>query len=114
MNHREFIDSYKTGKLLIYVNKDIAFKLMETNLVRKRYLMATLVWTWIWFLAIPSTILLFMFKKFLFALVFLFFSVGLPAAIKKSACEFVIEQALEDEIFYKAIIELKGLEISMV
>ena len=112
MTHNEFVQGYRSGQLAAHVNKTMAMQLMNTTAVAKRYRAAHLFWSWVWFLSIPAAIACFIWTKWWIGIIVLVVGFMLPRAIKESAYQFVLEQALEDEQFFKLAIEAEALEVS--
>jgi len=111
MTHDEFIKAYKNQTIIVKVHKNMAMRLMDYPGIKKTNRAAHLFWTWVWFLSIPAAIACFIFFRWWVGLIVLLVGFALPRAIKDSATEFVIEQALEDERFYNLAVELKALLI---
>jgi hypothetical protein len=112
MTHQEFVRAYRSGQVLTHVDRSLALRLMDSPLVAKRYRVAHLVWSWVWFLSFPIAIALMILVAFWLGLIMLVVGFMLPSAIKRSACQFVLEQALEDEAFFKRAVETDVLSIS--
>ena len=85
---------------------------MGTTAMAKRYRAAHLFWSWVWFLSVPAAIACMIWVRWWIGLIVLIIGFALPKAIKQSAAQFVIEQALDDEQFYNLAIESKVLMIS--
>ena len=111
MEHREFVELYKNGKIKVSIDKVASYKLMDTNLVAKKYRAATYFWSWVWFLSIPAGIALIIWVNWWSGIIVLVVGFMLPRAIKKSSTEFILDQALEDERFYKNMLHNKVLII---
>lgn len=112
MTHEEFVQAYRTGKIAARVNRSLALQLMGTTAMAKRYRAAHLFWSWVWFLSVPAAIACMIWVRWWIGLIVLITGFALPKAIKQSAAQFVIEQALDDEQFYNLAIESKVLMIS--
>jgi len=105
MIHDEFVNAYKSGQITVAVNRRFALRSMSSPYVAKRYKTAHLFWTWIWFLSIPTGIVLIIFVKWWIGLIVLIIGFLLPRAIQESSTGFVLEQALEDKEFYQFAID---------
>lgn len=113
MTHAEFVESYRTGGVRVHVDRSRAIQLMNTRLPAKRYRAAHLFWTWAWFLSFPVSLVLFIWVKWWAGLVVLIIGLLLPQAIKTSACQFVLEQALENTEFYDFAVKSQTLVIKL-
>ena len=113
MTHAEFVEGCQSKRVDAHVNKLLALKLMDTALMPKRYRVAYLFWTWIWFVSVPAAIACFIWTRWWIGVIVLFVGWALPEAIRRSACEFVLEQALEDEGFYNAAVKVGALTLTL-
>jgi len=113
MDHKEFIEKYKAGEINVFVHRAKALRAISEGYLPKNYWYAIAFWGWIRFLCIPAGIIMLFFKWPLgLALLFAFIWLGEP--IKKSAMEFVLQHALENESFFKFAVEHGILEIEEV
>ncbi len=112
ITHSEFVEGYKSGKLQAHVDRSLALRLMDTTAVAKRYRAAHMFWSWIWLLSFPAAVVLFVWVKWWAGLLALLFVSILFKAVRESACQNVLEQALEDEDFYRYAVDLGALKIS--
>lgn len=69
----------------------------------KRYVYADIVWSWIWLLAFPIGIILIIWVNKWFGISVIVLGLLLPRAMKKSASQFVLEYATENEDFFKFV-----------
>ena len=65
-----------------------------------------------WILCFPAAIICFIWVKWWVGLIVLLIGFIMPSAIKRSASEFTLEQALEDEHFYDICVKSNVLRIS--
>jgi hypothetical protein len=63
MTHSEFVEAWKSRRVSVRVNKELALKVMSSPDMPKRYKVAHNFWAWIWLLAIPVAIILGIFVK---------------------------------------------------
>jgi uncharacterized membrane protein YdbT with pleckstrin-like domain len=104
VTHSEFVEAWKSRRIAVRVNKELALRVMSSPDMPRRYRAAHHFWAWIWLFSIPLAIALGIFVKWWVGLIVLIVGFLLPRAIKKSAMEFVIEHSVEDGEFYdKAI-----------
>ncbi len=114
MTHQEFIRVYKSGQITVGVNRSLSLRLMRTPFIPKRYRAAYLFWSWIMMLSFPAGIIVVILVKWWAGVMLIVFGLALFFPIRKSACEFVLEHALEDEEFYKWAVESDVLNIASV
>jgi len=111
MDHREFVEQYTSGKLSVYINGSYALRVISAGYLPKRYYWAHTFWSWVWLLSIPIGIILLFFNIGIGILVLFFISFLGGKAIKKSAVDFVLQHALEDEQFFNFVLKKKILII---
>jgi hypothetical protein len=104
MDHATFVEEYRSGTLSIHVDRSGALRIMQGNMLPKRYRAAHHFWTWIWMLSFPGFIAVAVFYKWWVGLILLIFvTPTISRSITQSACEFVLEHALEDEGFFRLV-----------
>ena len=102
MDHSEFIQSWKQGKLEINVDRSKALKVVSTNMLPKRYQAAHMFWSWVWILSIPAAFAVMYFYKWWAGLLLLvFITPALSNSTKKSAMQFMIDHSVENQKFYE-------------
>lgn len=111
MNHKEFVKKYKSGKIDVFVHKTYALRTISAGYLPKRYFWAHTFWSWVWVLSIPVGVIMLFFSIGVGILVLFFVSFLGGKAVKKSAMEFILQHALEDEKFFKFALESKTIEI---
>lgn len=94
------------------VNKSNSLKTVSAGYLPKNYFWAHTFWSWIWFLSIPTGIILLFINTWIGILILFFLSFLGGRAVKKSASQFVLQHALEDENFYNFAIESKTLIVN--
>ncbi len=87
---------------------------MQSTDIPKRYRLAHLFWTWIAFLLIPVGIALIFLITWWVGVIALVLVPLLFSSARKSACEFVIEHALDNEDFYNKAVKSGTLTITDV
>jgi hypothetical protein len=102
MTHFEFVENYRSGRIKVHVHKMQAVKLVRR--MPRRYSVAQALWIGAWFFSFPVAIACFIWLKAWIGGVVLFLGLGLPAAIRRSAAEFVLEYAIENPSFYDYLI----------
>lgn len=105
MNHAEFVKKYNNKELEILVNQSDALKVISAGYLPKQYYFAHTLWSWIWFISIPFGIIYLFIELWVGVLVLFFISFLGGKAVKKSASQFVIEHAIDNEMFYKFLID---------
>lgn len=111
MTHKEFIDGYKSGKLDVLVNRSNALKTISNRYVPNNYYWVHTFWSWIWMLSIPVGIIFLFFNIGVGILILFFISFLGGKAVKKSAMQFMIDHALENEPFYNFMIKSETIVI---
>ncbi len=99
---------YKTlrfeGRILAGLENSTALRLIEH--LPKRYQYAHLFWSWVWMLSIPAFICVSIFYKWWVGLLLLVTVTPIISrATKKSAAEFVLEHAENNEEFFNLLVE---------
>ncbi len=114
MNHEEFVEKYQQGLLKVHVNESAALKIANSRVLPKRYQAAHIFWCWIWLLTIPAGIYLIIWVNLWAGIGVLILGPIIKKAVKRSASEFILDYALENERFYNAVVESKTLRIENV
>ncbi len=106
MEHSEFVRAWSAGELLVDVDRSKALAVAGSNLLRKRYRLAHLFWSWVWLLTVPAAIaVMFLYKWWVGLLVLFFVTPALFRATKRSAMQFMIDHALENPDFYRFAVD---------
>ena len=79
------------------------------KILPRRYQAAHLLWTWIWFISLPAAVACFVWVRVWVGVIVLFVALVLPKAIKRSASQFVVDDALEDAEFFRKVVEAEIL-----
>ena len=104
MTYEEFLEGRRTGNVKISISPSLAMKLVDH--LPKRYQAAHIFWSWVWMLSIPAFIGVSIFWKWWAGILLLFFlTPAISTAVKKSAAQFVLEHAAEDEEFFTRLVE---------
>ena len=104
MTYAEYKRQRAEGKILAGVSNSDALRLIDY--LPKRYRYAHLFWSWVWMLSIPAFIAVSIFYRWWVGLLLLFIVTPLLSrSTKKSAAEFVLEHAENDEQFFSLLIE---------
>ena len=107
MTYEEFIELRGQNKVVAGIDNSVALRLVDR--LPKRYRAAVYFWSWIWMLSVRAGILVAIFYKWWVGLlVLLFVTPVLFTANKKSAAQFVLEHATENQDFFEPLTE-KGL-----
>jgi hypothetical protein len=113
MDHKAFVQGYKAKELAVHLDSTTALKILDSGVMPRRYVAAHRFWSWIWFLSLPGFIALAIFFKWWVGLAGLFVvSPLIRSAVTRSACQFVIEHALEESSFFEACLERGFLSVS--
>jgi hypothetical protein len=102
MTHSDFIELRAEGLVQMGVNASVALRLIEY--LPKRYQHAHAFWTTILILSVPGAFVLWYFTRWYWAAASLFILTPvLNASVRKSACQFVMEHAMEDPEFFESM-----------
>jgi len=82
MDHKEFIEKYKSGEINVFVNRAKALRVINEGYLPKNYYYAHVFWTFVWFLSILAGVII-LFLKLWLGIALLFFSILLGKAVKK-------------------------------
>lgn len=112
MEHTEFIQAWRGGKIEIDVDRSKALQIAGSRILPKRYQFAHIFWTWVWILSIPAAIAVMYFYTWWAGLLMLFvWTPILSKSTKKSAMQFMIDHALENPEFYALAVEKDVIRI---
>ena len=100
MNHQEFIHSYKSGRIEVYVNQRAAMRFIDSGAVSKWYLPGRLLRMWIEVLSIPAAIISLIWVKWWIGLSVLIIACSLHTTMKRYSPRFVLENAIKDKGFF--------------
>lgn len=104
MKYSEYKALRAEGKVNAGIDNSTALRLIDY--LPKRYQYAHHFWSWIWILSIPAAILLSIFWKWWIGLiVVVFVTPTIASSTKKSASQFVLEHAEENEEFFNRLVE---------
>lgn len=108
ITHKEFVESYKKGELFVSVDKWRAGDFVLSELASKYNKPAYLFWSLLGIiLAVPLAII-FLFINWFYSIISFFLGILIIGATRKSACQFVLQNMLDDEFFWGYIITNKG------
>jgi hypothetical protein len=105
ISHVDFIKKWKNGEINIHVNKSGAIKAVEAGYLPTGYRGAQTLYGWIWITGLIVALPLMIWYKWWVGLIVGAISMSLPEALKKTAAQGIIDKALEDEQFYKLVIQ---------
>jgi len=104
MTYQEFNKLRSERKISMGINHSIALKLVD--LLPKNYQYAHIFWSWIWVLSVPTFLLIAILYKWWVGLSLLIFITPLLfSSIKKSAAQFVIQHAEENQDFFEYLVK---------
>ena len=112
ISHEEFVRKYRAREISVLVHKTNSLRAISLEYLPKMYYWAHTFWSWIWLLSIPAGIVMLFIKPWVGILILFFISFLGQRVIKETATQFVLEHALENEIFYKDCIEGKLIIIT--
>jgi len=108
ISYEEFLRGYKENKIIVKVNRMTAGKFIESEIAGKRFKPAHYFWTYASFFLIFIFPIILIFKFWFYSVLSILGGISLYSSTKKSAIEFVIENMLEDEKFWRFAVENKG------
>ena len=102
LTHQDFVELYKAGKLAVHIDQSAAMHVCDRDpRIDKSTKAAHHFWKNVGCLIPLLGIGSFFFIKWYWALAIIFFGVGVVfPALRKSAAQFVLKAALEDEMFF--------------
>lgn len=112
ITHSEFVEGYKSNKLLVYVDKTKAGDFVLSPFADKRNKPTHLFWSWLGIiLALPLPIILLFFD---WRFTFISFILGLVIinTARKNAAQSVLQNMLDDEDFYLYVLLHGGAKIT--
>ena len=112
MNHHEFIQSYRSGRIQAHINQRAAMMLMNKSEVSKWYLPGSVFRMWIWILSIPSAIASFVLLEWWVGPIVLFLGFTFPIVIKKYSSHYVRKKIFKDEHFFNVAMNHGVIRIS--
>lgn len=102
MEHSEFVQGWKDGKLAIDVDRGKALQLAGSNMLPKRYQVAHMFWSWVWILSIPAALaVMFLYKWWAGLVMLVFVTPLLSKSTKTAAFQFMIDHSIENPDFYQ-------------
>ena len=101
LSHSEFVRASKSGQLEVSVDRYKALLMVESGKMPKRYRLAHLFWSWIWFISIPISLAVVVFYEWWVGLILLLIvTPAISSSTKKSAMQFMIDHSVESNEFY--------------
>lgn len=109
LSHSEFVKLHAEGAVSAGIDKSLALRLIDHP--PRRYQAAHTIWSWIWMLSIPGSLLLSVFWKWWAGPLALFVVPPMIfKATKESAAQFVLEHATDDEEFFDFLCKANVLQ----
>ncbi len=113
MEYQEYKKLRSERRILAGIDNSKALILI--NYLPKQYQYAHIFWSWVWILSIPAFIGIAIFYKWWIGLILLFFMTPMISrATKKSAAQFVLEHAEENEEFFNKVVGENSLTFKQV
>lgn len=112
INYQQFLESYKTGEIIVLVNKSKAGDFVMSKFGNKNNKLMHLFWTWSGILLIfPLPIIFWILFSWVYALCSLALGLIISKMARKSASQFVLQNMIESEDFWNYILLHKGATI---
>jgi len=112
VQHSDFVARYRAGRLSAHVDGSGALSIANGGLLPRRFQAAHLFWTWAWMLSFPLALAAVVWWEWWIGALVLGVGLLLPRAIKRSASQFVLEHALDDQPFYEYVTEAGVLRVT--
>ena len=110
--HNEFVERWKAGDLTVSVNKWRAGDFVLSKYADKHNKPAYLFWSWTGIIfAIPLPIALFFLTSWIHSIGSFILGLIVIRATRESACEFILQNILEDEDFWNYVLLHGGVKI---
>lgn len=103
MTHAAFAEAFKAKGIQVRANRSLAFHVMNGSLMPMRYRAGHIFWSWVWLLMFPGALVLGVWFSWWAAILCFVATSPLRNGIAHSACEHVLEHALEDANFYELV-----------
>ena len=114
MTHSEFVAAFRAKQISVRANMSLALQVMNGNYMPMHYRAAHIFWTWVWFLMFPAALALGIWYSWWAALLCVLATGPVKAGFKKSAAQFMLDHALENEEFYNAMLKVDMFRIEPV
>ena len=103
MTYDEYKSEREHGRICAGIDESAAVRLIDH--LPRRFQAAHYFWSWVWMLSIPAFICISVFYKWWAGLLLLFIVTPMiSAGIKKSAAQFALEHAEDDEQFFNLLV----------
>ena len=112
ITHQEFVAGYKTGKIIISIDKSKAGDFALSDFADKHNKPAHLFWSWSGIiLAIPLS-LIFIFINWRYSIASFILGLIIVSASRKTVGQFVLRNMLENESFFEYVLLHGGAKIT--
>ena len=101
MDHSEFVEKWNSRKILLHIDKSLAFRAVEAGVLPGGYRAAQRFNSWLWILGLIASVPLMIWYIWWVGLIVLLISLALPGALKATAAQGVRDQLIENKQFYK-------------
>jgi hypothetical protein len=112
MTHSEFVAAVRAKQITVRANMSLTLQVMNGNYLPMHHRAAYFMWTWIWFLMFPAALALGIWYSWWAALLCFLATGPVKKGLKQSACESILDHALENEAFYNAMIKVNMFHIT--
>ena len=112
ITHKEFVNRYKGGKILIYVDRNKAGDFVLSKFADKHNKPTHLFWSWlgIFLLVLLPVILFFIF--WVYSIASLVLGLVVISGSRKSAEQFVVQNMIDNEDFFEYVLMHQGAKIT--
>lgn len=112
ITHRDFIDGYKKGELLVYINKNKAGDFVLSEFSKKENKLAHNFWTLLGIILLIPVTIIFLFINWRYAVISFIAGWIVNSAARKSATDFVLENMIGNEDFWDYVLLHSGANIT--
>lgn len=111
ITHNDFVNGYKSGKYLVYVDKNKAGDFVMSKPADKYNKPAHLFWTWVGILMTFPLPIIFLFISWKYSIVSFILGLIVSSSSKKSDGQFVMKNMIDDKNFWEYVLMYKGVKI---
>lgn len=109
-SHAEFVSLFKQKKLKVFVDPNKAGDFIDSNQSDPNKRAAHIFWSWSGLLMIPVGIVL-LFFSLGWGIFLIFFGLVVTVSARNTAAQFVLQNILEDGLFFEYVVWHKGARI---
>ena len=112
MNHAEFVEGYRAGKLALHVDKDAANRLSANGAIDRANQASNSFWSWVALALIFGAIPIWIWVSFWWALGSFLLGAGTSSAIRHTAAQGIQDRVLEEPAYYEKMMRAGVIRVS--